>query len=194
VDARLKVSGAGDSIDALMQNAAGRMSMVIDGGRISNFALEALGLDLWEMLRLKAAGDKSIPVRCGVLDFAINRGVMQAKTAVLDTEDTNVTLAGDIDLGRESLDLTLHATPKDPSPLALRQPIHIRGRLTQPDIKLEKRRIAAKAAGALALGLVNPLLAILPLVETGPGRDSNCGKLIAEAEENGVPRSGQRTK
>ena len=31
------------------------------------------------------------------------------------------------------------------------------------------------------MGIINPLLAILPLMEEGKGKDSNCGKLIAEA-------------
>jgi len=34
----------------------------------------------------------------------------------------------------------------------------------------------------VALGLINPLLALLPLIETGPGLDSECRQMINEAQ------------
>jgi hypothetical protein len=35
------------------------------------------------------------------------------------------------------------------------------------------------------MGIINPLLAILPLIEEGKGKDSNCGELIAQATKSG---------
>jgi hypothetical protein len=32
------------------------------------------------------------------------------------------------------------------------------------------------------LGLINPLAAIIPLVETGPGKDAPCAGLVASVE------------
>ena len=32
------------------------------------------------------------------------------------------------------------------------------------------------------LGLVNPFLALIPLVDLGPGKDSDCGQLLATAK------------
>ncbi len=183
MDAGLKLSGTGTSVDELLGSSDGRVTVILNGGQVSNFVLEALGLDLWEMLRLKVAGDRGIPIRCGVADFTVKDGLMQTRAAVLDTEDTKVSLTGSVNLGRETMDLTIYPVPKDVSPLALREPIHLRGPLADPDIKIDKARMTAKAAGALALGLVNPLLALLPLIETGPGVDSDCGKLIHEAKD-----------
>jgi septal ring factor EnvC (AmiA/AmiB activator) len=34
------------------------------------------------------------------------------------------------------------------------------------------------------MGILNPLLAIIPLIEEGKGKDSNCGQLIAEATKS----------
>ena len=47
--------------------------------------------------------------------------------------------------------------------------------------------------GAIALGLVNPLLALLPLVETGPGEDTNC-RAILEPVKGAVRQSGKSEK
>ena len=45
-------------------------------------------------------------------------------------------------------------------------------------------RITAKGAGAILMGILNPLLAILPLMEEGKGKDSPCGELIAQATKS----------
>jgi hypothetical protein len=36
------------------------------------------------------------------------------------------------------------------------------------------------------LAAINPVLALLPFIETGPGKDSDCGKLIAQANAKGA--------
>jgi hypothetical protein len=44
--------------------------------------------------------------------------------------------------------------------------------------------MAAKGIGAIVMGALNPLLALVPLINEGPGKDSNCAKLIAEVAES----------
>jgi hypothetical protein len=39
----------------------------------------------------------------------------------------------------------------------------------------------ARAGGAIALAIVAPLTAVLPLIETGPGESTNCDRVRAEA-------------
>ncbi len=41
----------------------------------------------------------------------------------------------------------------------------------------------AGAAATIALGLVNPLLALLPLIDAGPGKDSDCAQLVQDARQ-----------
>jgi len=35
-----------------------------------------------------------------------------------------------------------------------------------------------RALGALALGAINPLLALIPLIDAGPGEDSDCAQWL----------------
>jgi uncharacterized protein involved in outer membrane biogenesis len=79
------------------------------------------------------------------------------------------------------MDLTLKPQPKDRSIGSLRTPLYIRGTFSAPDIGPDMGRLAARGGGALLMGIVNPLLAILPLLEEGKGKDSNCAELIAQA-------------
>jgi AsmA protein len=71
--------------------------------------------------------------------------------------------------------------------VALRSPIYVRGSFAKPDVAFDKGRVAMRAIGAIALGMVNPLLALLPLIDAGPGKDSDCGQLVREAKE--LPRA-----
>jgi uncharacterized protein involved in outer membrane biogenesis len=143
------------------------------------------------MLKFKVKGDEGVEIRCGVADFGVKKGVMNADVVVLDTSDTKLVVTGDINLANEQLNLTIRPEPKDKSPVSLRSPIHIRGELSRPKIVPEAGRITARGVGALALAAVNPLLALLPLIETGPGIDSDCGKLIAEAKQSQANASAE---
>ena len=42
--------------------------------------------------------------------------------------------------------------------------------------------MAARALGALGLGLVNPMLTLIPLVDPGPGKDSDCTDRARDAK------------
>ena len=96
----------------------------------------------------------------------------------LETEVSTIVGSGRIDLGRETLDLTLVPKTRATSPVALRSPIHVKGSFSSPDIQLDTASVAARSIGAVALGLINPLLALIPLVELGPGVESHCKAMI----------------
>lgn len=114
--------------------------------------------------------------------FDVQNGVMQAEQLIFDTAISDVGGSGSIDFRQEKLDLTLTPKSKEPSLIALRSPIYLRGTFARPEVDVDKGRIAVRGLGALALGLANPLLALAPLVEAGPGMDSDCGRLIAEVQ------------
>jgi AsmA protein len=80
------------------------------------------------------------------------------------------------------LDLRLVPRTKVSSIVALRGPVYIKGSFANPLVTLDGTRIATRGAGAVLLGLLNPLLALIPLFEAGPGVDSQCGKLVREAQ------------
>jgi AsmA protein len=144
--------------------------------------MEQVGLHLLEILRLNLGGDQSVPLNCAVADFGVAKGVMQVRALVLDTSVNTVTGSGSIDLGRERLDLSFTPTTKVTSLVALRSPFYLRGSFANPQLQADTGRIAARGAGALALGLINPLLALIPLFEAGPGAQSPCAGLVRSAQ------------
>jgi len=54
--------------------------------------------------------------------------------------------------------------------------------------------IAARVAGSLALGALNPLAALLPLIDTGGSKDADCRGLMQEAKDNVEARRGTPTR
>ncbi len=181
---RAKLAGTGDSIKALLGSADGRLSLAVDRGTISNLVLEVIGLDAGEAALIFATkGDREIPLHCAVADLAFEKGIATTNVLVLDTPDTIVVGAGVIDLRNEALDLTLYPRPKDKSFFAARSPLHVRGPLRDPRVQPDATSIAARGLGAAALALVNPLLALLPFIETGPGEDSDCARMVAGARD-----------
>lgn len=182
VNGDIDLRGRGDTVAAMLGSADGKLAMVVNGGEISKLMMESVGLHLLEILQLKISGDKPIRIRCGVADFNVKQGVMRPNILVFDTDITRIGGSGSIDLDTEQLDLTLTPKSRKLSLVALRTPIHVQGSFSDPQVSLDKTTLAARGLGALALGLVNPLLALLPLIETGPGVDSECRQLIDEAK------------
>jgi AsmA protein len=131
---QIDLAGKGNSVARMLATSNGKAGLVIDGGEISNLMLEYAGLDLYEIVKFKLRGDQVIRIRCGVADFGVSNGVMQANALVFDTEDTNIGGNGSIDLREETLALTLNPLPKDKSPLVLRGPLHVAGTLAKPQI------------------------------------------------------------
>jgi uncharacterized protein involved in outer membrane biogenesis len=156
------------------------LSLLVTGGTISNLLVEVAGLDLYEALQLLGTRDRQIELRCAIADFRLKDGVAQSEAVVIDTVDTIVTMNGNINFKNETLALKAFPEPKDKSPFVLRSPMLVDGSFRDPNVHPQWGSIAARAAAGGLLAMVNPLLALLPFIETGPGKDSNCGQLINE--------------
>ncbi|MBE0474704.1 AsmA family protein [Rhodoferax sp.] len=178
IGGQIKLAGSGNSVGTMLANADGSVALLMSRGEISQLTMEKAGLHLWEIFRLTLSGDQQIKLRCAVASFDVKSGIMEASTLLLDTEVTTLLGSGNIDLAQEKLDLTLTQKTKNTSPLSLRSPIHIGGNFAKPIIRVDKGQMAVRALGALALGAINPLLALIPLVDAGPGQDSDCAQWL----------------
>ena len=180
-----KFSSTGDSIAELLGSANGRIGFAMAGGTISNMLLEIIGIDGAEIIKFLFGGDKNVAVRCMVADFKVDDGLMNPEVLVLDTTDTSITGEGNINLKNETINLTFKPLPKDSSFFSLRSPLFARGTFKNPKFSPDMKRVAARTGAAVALGtLLTPLAALMPLIESGPGKDSDCGKLIADISQH----------
>ncbi|PJI37787.1 MAG: hypothetical protein CTR53_18430 [Ferrovibrio sp.] len=183
ISGRIQLVGYGDTVQKSLGSANGQIRMAMENGSLSNLAMELVGLDVGQAALFWAGGDKQIPLRCFVTDFNVEQGLMTPRVFVLDTTDTTVTAEGSISLTQELLGLKIKAHPKDPSLLAARTPINIKGAFSRPSIGVDAGPLAARGAGAVALGvLLTPLASILAFIEPGLESDSDCAALLKQVQ------------
>jgi len=178
VGASLELSGKGASIAEMLATSNGQMGVAMTGGTMSNLLVELLGLDGGEALKFLAGGDRKTDVRCAAASFAVKDGVATSQSMVFDTDDTNISGSGVVNLREETLDVTLNPEPKDKSILVVRAPVRLHGPFADIDVSVDKTKIATRIGASVLLGAVNPLAALIPLIETGPGKDADCAKLL----------------
>jgi AsmA protein len=190
----VELTGGGNSVGRMLGSANGKIGVFMDGGEISRFMMELAALDLWDATALKLKGDQKVAIRCAIADFAVKNGLMQTNAFVFDTSVVLIEGGGVVNLKNEEMNLMLNPKPKDNSIASLNTPLYVQGTFSKPKISPDMGKLAAKGVGALVMGIINPLLAVLPLFKEGKGEDSNCGKLIAEATSSNRSAASGGTK
>ena len=181
ISGQFDLKGRGNSLAQMLGTSSGDVAVLMGKGEMSNILLEFMGLDGGEVIKFLVRGDRNVRLRCAAAAFEVKQGLMTTKTIVLDTTDTVINGRGTINLADETLDLILDPAPKDQSILSLRSPLKIGGTFASPSAGPDKGALAGRAGIALALGVINPLLALAATIETGPGQDENCKAILAKA-------------
>lgn len=189
INGQIDLAGSGDAVAEMLANADGKMTLIIAGGEVSKLMMEMINLHLLEILQLKLAGDQIIHINCGIADFSVRSGTMRTNLLLLDTDITSLFGDGTVDLRNERLDMTINQKPKKTSLVSLRSPIHLRGPFNDPDVQLDKTRMATRGLGAIALGVLNPLLALIPLFDPETGFENECGAILKRGDVRATKRA-----
>ena len=148
VDADVEVSGAGGSVRAIMAGLAGRTRLVVRDGRIDSEALGVASTGILDALPWIANADAT-RINCAVSRFDIEAGIAESRVLVLDTNGLTARGEGRIDLGEESIDMSIVWRAKQVSLASLSIPVRIGGTLAAPTLAPDVGRLASGlAAGA----------------------------------------------
>lgn len=177
----IDLKGRGNTVAKMLATSDGAVALLMGSGRISNLLMEIAGIDGAEIIKFFMQGDENVELRCAAAAFDVKDGLMTSRAVVFDTSDTVIYGSGAISLATEAMDFTLRPYPKDMSILSLRSPLKVGGTFAKPQAGPDKGALAARGGFALALGAVNPLLALAATIETGPGENANCGPALREA-------------
>ncbi len=193
VNADASLSGTGNSIAAMVGSANGEVKGAVTEGSVSKFILEAAGLNVPNAVFAKLFGDKQVQLNCLAADFDVKSGLMQTEYFVMDTDDAVVVVDGTINLSTEAMNLDVRPKTKGLRIISLRSPLYVKGTFKNPDIGLYKGALVAKAGGAIALGVLAPLAAVVPLINPGRTEAIDCAKLLADYREKPkAPPPGQK--
>ncbi|MBL8473669.1 MAG: AsmA family protein [Rhodocyclaceae bacterium] len=181
INAQVDIQGQGNSVAQTLGSADGDLQLLMNHGTFSKILLEQAGLNLGNVILGKLFGDSQIKLNCLAADFGLKSGIANTRTFLLDTEDARIPMTGNINLRDEKLDLTFKPEQKSMRILSLRAPIYVKGSFAQPDVSVDKGVVAARAGGAIALGLLAPLAAVVPLIATPSGEEQTapCKKALA---------------
>jgi uncharacterized protein involved in outer membrane biogenesis len=181
---KLRLKGNGDTVRSMLASSNGQLSVVMEGGKVSNLIVEVLGIDVAQALGFALTKDKPVAVRCVVADMSIKDGIMKSNALVFDNTDSNVTGEAMANLKNEQFKVEMLAHPKDFSPLSVRTPVGAEGTFADPHIAIDPSQAIARGAAAVALGVfLTPLAAIIPLLDPGEGKDSPCAELLNQAQK-----------
>lgn len=168
------LTATGNSVAQLLGSSNGEVRSSVSGGTISKLLLDEIGLNLGNVILTRILGDKEIQLRCARGDFNVTNGVMQTSSVVIDTDRSVISVDGRIDLAREQLDLTLKPVSKSLRLISFNGPLYVTGSFAAPAVNVDKGRIALKAAGAIALAVLAPVAALIPLTAMGHAEEGNC--------------------
>jgi uncharacterized protein involved in outer membrane biogenesis len=190
MQARAVVDGTGDSIHRVMSTANGTLTLILPEGEVRSAFAELTGINVAKGLGLLLTNrNDRDEIRCGVAQFKIKDGLMNAENVTFDTQNVLIKGKGDIKLGPEELNLEIKGEPKKIRFTRLRTPIEVKGHLLKPSVGVDVGSTVKQGAIAAALGtLVTPIAAVIAFVDPGLAKDQNCAAMIAEADSKG-PRA-----
>jgi uncharacterized protein involved in outer membrane biogenesis len=180
-DARL--SATGNSVAAMLGSSNGQVKMLVNQGAISKLLLEQMGLNVGNIVISKLFGDKEVKLNCLAADLPVDKGILNARTFLLDTEDALVNVDGTVNMKDEKLGLTIHPRSKGLRIISLRSPLYVSGSFKDPDVGVDKGILALRAGGAVALAFLAPVAAILPLINIDGEQKADCGDLLEQAKK-----------
>ena len=182
---RAKLVGNGNSIAQMLASANGEAALIMDGGTVGELMLRLSNLDIANSLVALLGGDKQVPILCMVGNFKAVDGDFMVEALVLDTSKVNITGSGNVNFIDESLHLRLVSQSKGFSLASLRGPIAVTGSFKNPVLRPELGGVIARSGLALALGAATGGLgALIPLLDFGKDRDSNCAALVSQAKSD----------
>jgi len=186
LDGRINLSGPGSTVANWLGGASGDVAVMAGRGQFGNLLPVFATLVGGDIIKFLLRGDRNVELRCAALAFDVNKGLMTGRTLMLDTTNAVFTATGQANLATEGLDFVVYPEPKSKSILSVRTPLVVSGTFGAPRGGLKVVPLAQRGLAALALGAVNPLLALAATVESGPGEDSDCKSVLGQANKPGA--------
>jgi|GEM_PF-2290059 len=148
-DLSLDLRSHGSSRSQILSHLEGRASLMGRDSRITSrygrmFVREFIKVSVPELGNRKRA-----PVACFLVELAIEDGIAEVETLHLEGEGVTITGSGSIDLPKNTLDLRLVPTMRDPGLLSIAVTVNATGSLTDPDFRPLRRTFVTSAIRGL---------------------------------------------
>jgi len=183
INGDIKLTGVGNSIAEMLGTSDGNAALLVNNGTVSKLLLDEAGLNLINIVFNKLFGDKQIALNCIIGDVTFAQGIMQTNEFLIDTNDENISVEGQINFRTEHLAMTVKPENRQFRLISLRAPIYIGGTLADQNVGIDKASVAARTGGVIVLSVLNPFASLLPLIDLGPGKNSDCAKYLKSEQQ-----------
>ncbi len=186
VDVDIDLSSRGASPHDLAAAASGKLSLTGGKGQIRQRSFRFLDQGLLRELApwARDQADRT-EINCFVSRFEVDKGVARSTALLLDAQYLSISGQGSVNLGDETLDLTLTPRPKEVRLLDLAVPVSVKGPIADPSIAPTTAGTAKKVVTTLG-ALVNPLVLLVPVIEGVSAEKNPCLEALERAA-NGKP-------
>jgi uncharacterized protein involved in outer membrane biogenesis len=193
LDLDISVAGQGRSPHEIAASLGGNVDMVIGKGIIPNEYVDLIAADLLRFIIPGGEAGDAAQLNCFVARFDIANGVALNKALLLDTALVTTAGKGQIDLGRETADLTIAPKPKDASLMSLAIPVVVDGPLTNLNYNLKKEEAFLGLAGAvLGTAVLGPFGILIPMVSAGTDDENPCIAALEQPAESAQQRPARK--
>eukprot|EP01037_Dinobryon_pediforme_P001392 gene1392-1413_t len=172
------IDTTGNSLAAMLAAGNGKLDLYMSGGNLSALLVDLSGLQFGNALLSALGIPDRAQLECMIGQFALQRGVLQTRTMLIDTSESLISGRGDIDIGRERLNYEIKTETKHFSIGSLPAPIGISGTFKSPSIGPDAATLGIRGGAAAGLGVLFPPLALLPTIQLGVGDDNRCRKTL----------------
>jgi uncharacterized protein involved in outer membrane biogenesis len=180
ISGRARIKGTGNSLAAILGAGNGTLTLAMSGGNISALLVDLAGLRLGNALLSSLGVPGRTAVQCFVGDLVLQRGVLNLRTVLLDTEDVLVAATGNVNLARERLEVRLRSESKSFTIGTLPTAILIAGSFRNPSVGPELGELLARGGAAAGLAaLLAPVAGLLPTIQFGIGEDNRCETMVS---------------
>ncbi|MGI4816007.1 MAG: AsmA family protein [Janthinobacterium lividum] len=187
------LSATGNSVAALLGSSNGEVKLLVNDGAISRFLMEAAGLNVGNIVLERLFGNRNVKINCAAADFVVTNGLLDSKVFVFDTDDAIIDISGNVNLSSEAMDLSVKPHTKGFRIFSLRSPLYVKGTFKDPHVGVQALPLILKGGGAIALGLLNPLAALIPLMSPGRNEEAPCGSMLTQMKSApSAPPPGQK--
>ncbi len=176
----IALHGLGDTVHQSLSTSSGRIAIVVSQGTLWIRNIELAKLDVQNFVVALLGKDLKKPrdIRCGVAAFTVRDGVSVADPVLFDTGRAIYSMKGQFSFKDESIGLALRGRSKEFSLFSGQSPIGINGYFGAPGVNPISKELLGRAGGAVLLGVVaTPVAAILPFVDLGTAKNSNCAAI-----------------
>jgi len=191
VKARIKMSGAGDTVHESLATSNGRIAIILPAGSFwtRNIQLSELDIGTFIEKMIQKKLKKPVQINCGLIGFTVRDGIATADPILIDTQQNVILGRGNFSFRDESLNMSIRADAKKFSVFSGQSPVGVNGHFAAPGINPISPQLLTRGGAAIALGVVaSPLAAVLAFVDVGDAKSAACGPVLA-----GASASAQRT-